>query len=80
VYQVHPGFFWRAPALAAIARWTGRDQIDPGVLAASVTRHDVIDGLVVTFAPAILAGVIVTPEDFPLGQFDARTRTVDHVG
>ena len=49
------------------------------MLASTLARDDVVDGQVGRFAPAILAGETITPEDFVLGQLDAWARAVNHV-
>ena len=58
-------------ALAMIACPAGRDNVVPHVKTAPRARDDVIDRQVGNLAIAILAGVIVTNEDFTPGQLDS---------
>lgn len=52
------------PAFAVIAGGTGCHQIRPDMSAAHVPRDDVVDGQAAFVFTAILAGIIVAPEDF----------------
>ena len=69
----------RLAALAVVARLAGRDEVLPGVAAAAMARHDVVEGQVVRLAAAVLAGVPVAGEDLAAGQLDARPRPADLV-
>ena len=42
-HQLHPGLFERSPAFAVVAGWTGGDNISPYMLAAHMSRDDMID-------------------------------------
>src|SRR5438132_453208 len=66
----------RAPALPVVARLAGGDDVLPDVLATAVTRHHVIERQVVTALPAVLAGVVVTDEDFLTGHLHDGARTL----
>lgn len=68
-----------APAFAAVAGWAGGNQIVPFVPTTFVARDDVINGEVLSLSPAVLAGVVVAPKNFALGEFDARARAFDHM-
>lgn len=58
------GFIHFAAAFAVVACGAGRYQICPNMSAAHVARNDVIDCQIAFMLAAILAGIIVTPEDF----------------
>src|SRR5437762_4886776 len=66
----------RAPALPVVAWLAGGDDVLPDVLATAVTRHHVIERQVVTALPAVLAGVVVTDEDFLTGHLHDGARTL----
>ena len=67
----------RAAALAVVACSAGRNDVVPGVLAAAVSRHDVIQREVVTSLAAVLAGVVVALEDLLARELHDRTRSLD---
>ena len=69
----------RTAALAAIAGGARGDKVGPGIAAARSTRYDVIDGEVRALLPTVLAAIVVAPEDFAFGEFDARMRPPDEV-
>lgn len=69
----------RAAAFVTIARRTRRHQIIPRIYTAQAARHHMIDGEAGAFLSTVLAAIIVAPEDFLLGEFDARARPLDHV-
>jgi len=75
--QVHVDLLQAAPALAVIAGGTGGHHVVPDMLAALVTGLDVIDCKVPVAPAAVLAGIIVAPEDLPASQFDPGARPVD---
>lgn len=77
--EMHLRLLRVASAFAAVAGRAGGNEIIPFVSAAFVARDDVIDGEVLSLSPAVLAGVIIAPENFALGEFDSRARAFDHV-
>ena len=77
--QTQAGLLERLAALAVVARLAGGDEVLPGVAAAAVARHDVVEGQVVRLAAAVLAGVPVAREDLAPRQLDARPRPADQV-
>ena len=68
VQQRHVGFCRTPPALAVITGGAGSDNIFPGVPAAQVPRYHMIYGQVERAFAAILAGKVITPEDFAAVQ------------
>jgi len=60
-----------------VAGRAGGDQIVPGVAASQVAWDDMINGQLGSFFAAVLAGVIVPPEDLLLAEFDRRARAFD---
>ena len=61
-----------------VAAWAGSNQIVPFVFSALAARDNVVDSQLRSALTAILAGVIVPPEDFPLVKFYPYTRSFDH--
>src|SRR5207244_5037525 len=60
--ELHLRLGERAPTLLVIARAARRDHVLPGVLAAAVPRHHVVEREVVAALPAVLAGVVIPLE------------------
>ncbi|MCO5216598.1 MAG: hypothetical protein M9950_10680 [Thermomicrobiales bacterium] len=56
-----------------VAGLTAGDDVGPFVLTTAATRHNVIDGEIVTEPTAVLAGESVANEDFAAAEFDARS-------
>ena len=54
-----------------------RDDIRPKVLTAHMARDHMVHCQPAVALPAILAGIIITPEDFTPRQFDVRARSVN---
>ncbi len=52
---------------------TGTDHIFPGVLAASVSRNDMVQGKLSSLLVAILAGILVAVEDLETSQLSCWT-------
>ena len=75
--EVHVRLFHFSAPFAVVAVRARRDDIGPQVLAAHMTRDHVIHCQPAIALPAVLAGIIITPEDLPAGQFDVGTRPVD---
>jgi hypothetical protein len=69
--------FHLSAALAVIAVWARRDHVRPHMFAAHMTWHYVIDRQPAVALPTILAGIIITPKDFPARQFDVRARSMN---
>jgi hypothetical protein len=65
--QSHPGFLGGSACLATITGNTGTDHIFPGMLSAPVSRDDMVQGKVSALLATILAGVLVTLENFKSG-------------
>lgn len=63
-----------------IAGWASRDNIRPNVLAAHVPGNDVVDGHVERMFSAILAHVVVSPENLAPGELEPGARAGDHLG
>ena len=66
-------------ALAVVARLARRDEVLPGVPAATVAGDDVVEGQVVRLAAAVLAGVPVAGEHLAPRELDPRSRAPDLV-
>jgi len=77
--QPHPSLGQHPPALAMIAGRAGRSHIGPNMPAAQVPRHNMINRQVVGMLAAVLAGFMVAPEHLLAGQFEVRSRSVNHV-
>ena len=75
---MHMDFLGQPPAFLPVARRAGGDQVAPDVRAAAVTRQDMIDRQMHRLPAAILAGVIVPPENFPLREVRVGARRMDH--
>lgn len=78
--QGHIGLHGGFTTFAMIALRAGCHQIVPGVIAAQGARDDMINGKLSGALAAVLAGVVITPEDLCLGQLNRRARTFDHIG
>jgi hypothetical protein len=70
-------FFQASAALAMVACRTGGHHVRPDVLASLVARLDVINRETPIATAAVLAGIIVPPEDFPTRQLDPRAGPMD---
>jgi hypothetical protein len=68
----------RAAALAMIAGGARCNQVAPFVFAALAARDDVINRHVRDPIAAVLTGVIISPHDLPLTQFNPNARSFDH--
>lgn len=79
VQQGHVDFFQRIPPLAPVAGGAGGHKIFPGMAAAQTAGNNMIERQGVGFTTTILAGVVVTAEDFTFGEGDARMWPFDHV-
>ena len=69
----------RLAALAVVAPLARGDEILPGVSAATMARHDVIQGQVVGLPAAVLAGVPVAGEDLSTAELHPGPGSADHV-
>src|SRR5205823_14889561 len=78
--QRHARLGERTTALPVIARLACRDDVLPDVLAPTMTRDHMVECEVVAAPPAVLAGVVVTHEDFFPCHLHDRTRALHVVG
>src|SRR6187397_404502 len=62
--EPEPRLLERLAALAVVARLAGGDEVFPGVTAAPMAGHDVVEREVVGLPAAVLARVAITAEDF----------------
>ena len=67
--QLHPGLFNRPPPLTVIARCAGCDQVLPGVDPPQTAWDYVVYGQVDSPSAAVLAGVLVSAEDFTFVKY-----------
>src|SRR6185369_11008939 len=77
--QPESGLLEGLTALPVVARLARGDEVLPGVPAAAMAGHDVIERQVVALAPAVLAGVAVTGEDLAPAELDPRPGPADLV-
>src|SRR5690606_8679573 len=77
--KLHIGLFRCAPTLPAVAGRTGGDKVCPAMGAAGMAGYNMVDGQLVAWAPAILAGVVIATQHLSLAQGHARSRTLDQV-
>src|SRR5690606_28803553 len=61
--EVHARLLGRAVALARVARLAAGHDVLPRGGSAAAARHDVVEGQVVRVPAAVLADVVVAPED-----------------
>ncbi len=76
--QAHIRFIRRPTAFTVIADRTGSHHVGPDMSPAHVPWDNVVDGQIVRSLPAVLAGIIITAEHFPPGQFQMWPGPVDH--
>lgn len=76
---MHMRLFHSSPALAMVAVRACRYDICPQVLTAHMARHHMIHRQPAVSLPTVLAGIMITPEDFTPRQFDVRTRSMNLV-
>ncbi len=77
--QVHLCLLNGPATLAMVTVRAGCYQVIPAMLTPKVAWNDVVNGKISDMLPAILASVVITPQDLPLGQLDLRAWTVDHL-
>jgi hypothetical protein len=77
--ESHPGLLEELAALAVVTALAGRDEVVPGVAAAAVARHDVVERQVVGRSTAVLARMAVAGEHLAASQLDARPGPADLV-
>jgi hypothetical protein len=77
--QPHVGLSERAAALPVVAGRARAHQVFPMVLSPIVAWEDVIHGQVLCLLAAILAGVVISPEDLFLGELHPGARPPDQV-
>lgn len=67
--QIHVDFVKITASLAVIAGRAGGHHICPYVLSALVPGLYMVQGKVAVLSSAVLAGIIIPPENLPSGQF-----------
>ena len=77
--QAHLNLFQCPATLAVVAAWAGRNQVIPGVLPTQPSWNNVIDRQVGDALPAVLAGVVIASQDFPLGETHTRAWPAHHL-
>ena len=77
VDKLHSGFRRGSARFSTVAGDTGADHVLPGVFAAPITGHDVVQGKLFGFLAAVLAGVPVTVEDLGTGELRLQLRAFD---
>jgi len=77
--QTHMRLLRRAPSLLAVAARAGSYQVQPGMLAAQVPGHNMVEGEQGAVPATVLADVLIAPQYFALAEGDSRTRTAHHV-
>ncbi len=73
--QEHMRLFHSAASLAMIAVRARRHHVRPQMLAAQVTRQHMVHRQPAVVSAAILAGIIIAPENLPARQFHMRARS-----
>jgi hypothetical protein len=76
---MHVCLFDGAPSFTMVTMWACSHQIVPGMLASQVTRYDMIYGEISYVLATILAGEVISTQDFSLGKFHSRPRAMDHL-
>lgn len=76
--KAHTGILQQASTLAVVAGRAGGNHICPGVPTTQVARDDVVNCQFGCMSATILAGIMITAEDFPPGQFQVQAGTVNH--
>jgi hypothetical protein len=72
--------FFKSPAtFLEITPGAGGDEVRPAVFSTAMPGNYVVDRKLVASAATVLAGVVITPEDFTFGQSYVRTGTLDHI-
>jgi len=77
--QPHVGLPESSAALSTVAVWAGAHQVLPMMLSRIVAWDDVIHGQVLCLTTALLAGVVISPEDLFLSELHPRARPPDHI-
>jgi hypothetical protein len=76
---MHLRLFNRPPTFTMIAMGAGSHQVVPGMVTPQVAWNDVVNREVRYMLTAILAGIVIPPQDFALGQLNLGSRAVDHL-
>lgn len=76
--KVHISLLDGAASFPVIARRAGSHQVFPGMSASQVTGFNMVYRQANAVNPAVLAGVVITAENFALGQADFWAGTFDH--
>jgi len=58
----------------SVAGYAGTHHISPDVLTTAESGHDMVNGQIFTFFPAVLTGIVVTVKHFHTGQAPLRDR------
>src|SRR5512133_2638468 len=77
VHESHVCLFQFPSAFAVITMGARGNNIGPNMLTPKMARDDMVHRQTSIPLTAILAGIIVSTENLPAGQFDMRTRSVD---
>ena len=77
--QVHIGLVGALTSLAPVTRHTGGYQVLPGMWPPLIAWDDVVQGEMAHFTAAILAGVLVAPQNFMFRERDAGPGALDHI-
>ena len=64
----------------AVTRYTGTDDILPGMHSTLVARDDMVNGKLVSILAAVLAGIVVATEHLEPGQLSLGAGTLDYMG
>src|SRR5512139_1742214 len=77
VQQTHVSLLHLPSPLAMIAVRAGCHDVRPNVLAAKMTRHDMVHRQTAVRLSAVLAGIIVPAKHLAAGQLDMGARPMD---
>lgn len=77
--ELHPRFLGAATCFAVVASLAGADYVVPIMLAAEMTRDNMIQGQLPRFLATVLAGVAVSNKYLSPCQPPLRVRTLDQI-
>jgi hypothetical protein len=80
ISELHTGLFSRSATFAVITVWAGGHQVLPAVPTSQPAWNHVIDRQSSLRFPAVLAAVVISPENFLLAEFYDGARTFYHPG
>lgn len=75
--QFHSGLGGSLTRFTAVTKYTGADHIIPGVFASPIAGNNMIQGKLLRFFTAVLAGVSVTVENLEASQLFLKSGTFD---